>query len=83
MPTCRCGWTETSGTGTADLVLMHVTEAGPILSHFRFDMGGAAVNMQRDVALAARGDTLLVAAQLGGSNVPTLTYLEIDSSGLP
>ena len=83
LPTCYCSWTETNGTGTADLVLMHVTEAEPILSHFRFDMGGAAVDVTRDVALAARGDTLLVVVQLGGSNVPTLTYLEIDSSNLP
>jgi hypothetical protein len=33
MPECYCGWTETSGTGTADLVLMHLTESGPLLSH--------------------------------------------------
>lgn len=83
MQNCSCSWTETSGTGTAELVLMHLTESEPILSHFRFDMGGAAVNASRDVVLAARGETLLVAVQLGGSRVPTLTYLEIDSSNLP
>jgi hypothetical protein len=82
-PTCYCGWTETSGTGTADLILMHVTEAEPILSHFRFDMGGATSDTSRDLIMTARGDTLVVAAQLGGSRVPTLTYVEIDSSRLP
>lgn len=62
---------------------MHVTEGEPILSHFRFDMGGAASDLTRSLALAVRGDTLLVAAQLGGSRVPALTYIEIDTTRLP
>jgi hypothetical protein len=82
-PTCYCGWTETSGTGTADLILMRVTDGEPILNHFRFDMGGATEDTSRDLIMTARGDTLVVAAQLGGSRVPTLTYIEIDSSRLP
>ena len=82
-PTCYCDWTETSGTGTADLILTRVTEAEPIISHFRFDMGGARETAARDLVVAARGDTLLIAAQLGGSRVTTLTYIEIDSTRLP
>ncbi len=83
LPLTYCQWKETSGTGTAELVLMRLTEAEPILSHFRFDMGGAILGSPREVRIAARGDTLLVAAQLGGSKVPTLTYIEIDSTLLP
>ncbi len=85
LPGCTCIMTGASGTGTADLVLMRLSEdeSAPVLSHFRFDMGGPMLNTDRDLVMAARGDTLLVAAQLGGRAAPTLTYLEIDSSNLP
>jgi hypothetical protein len=46
-------------------------------------MGGAVRYLIKDVAMVARGDTLLVAAYLSGETVPTLTYLEIDSHLLP
>lgn len=83
MPQSYCDWTETSGTGTADLVIARLTESEPTLTHFRFVMGGAVEYLTNDVAMVARGDTLLVAAYLSGDTVPTLTYLEIDSSLRP
>jgi hypothetical protein len=82
-PTFYCSWTQTSGTGTADLVVARLTEPEPTLTHFRFVMGGAVEYLTNDVAMVARGDTLVVAAYLSGDTVPTLTYLEIDSSLLP
>ena len=82
-PTFYCSWNETSGTGTADLVVARLTEPEPTLTHFRFVMGGAVRYLTNDVAMVARGDTLVVAAYLSGDTVPTLTYLEIDSTLLP
>jgi hypothetical protein len=78
-PRCYCGYTETSGTGKADLVVARLTGSEPIVSHFPFDMGGA-VRFDSAVAMAARGDTLVVAAYLSDQTVPTLTYVEIDST---
>ena len=83
MPQSYCDWTETSGTGTADLVIARLTESEPTLTHFRFVMGGAVRYLTNDVAMVARGDTLVLAAYLSGDAVPTLTYLEIDSTQLP
>jgi len=83
MPQWYCSWTETSGTGTAELVVARLTAPEPTLSHFRFVMGGAVRYLTNDVAMVARGDTLVVAAYLSGDTVPTLTYLEIDSNLLP
>jgi hypothetical protein len=78
-----CRWTETSGTGTADLVIARLTGSEPILTHFRFVMSSAVMYLTNDVLMVARGDTLVVAAYLSGDTVPTLTYLEIDSNLLP
>ena len=65
-------------------MVARVTPSGPTLSRFRFDLGGEAVaSLSRAVVMAARGDTLLVAAYLNGDTIPTLTYLEIDSQQLP
>ncbi len=84
MPSYTCSQTETSGSGTAELVVARLTEADPILTHFRFDLGGAVSSpLSRYVVMAARGDTLVVAAYLNGDIIPTLTYLEIDSNLLP
>jgi hypothetical protein len=83
LPQCYCGRTETSGTGTADLTVARLTESEPIFTHFRFVMSGAVSNLSSGVAMAARGDTLIVVAYLSGETVPTLTYLEIDSKRLP
>jgi hypothetical protein len=80
-PVCYCGYAETSGTGTADLVVARLTDTGPVLTHFRFDMGGA-VWLNGNVTMAARGNTLVLAAHLSDQTVATLTYLEIDSSML-
>jgi len=82
-PTCVCNWNELSGSGTADLMLMRLTDSTPIVSHFRFDMGDGIRTLRRDVVMASRGDTILVAAQLSGDKVPKLTYIEIDSTMLP
>ncbi len=83
MPQCYCGMTETSGTGTADLVVARLTASEPTLTHFQFVMSGAVQHLTNDVVMVARGDTLIVAACLSGETVPTLTYLEIDSKRLP
>jgi hypothetical protein len=45
---------------------------------FRFDKHGAGLDTTFDIAMAARGETLLIAAPLGG-----LTYVEIDSLARP
>lgn len=82
LPYCSCTSNAAHGTGTADLVLMRLTETEPVLTHLRFDMGAPTVSAERSLVMTARGDTLLVAAQLGGINVPTLSYVEIDSSQL-
>jgi hypothetical protein len=83
MPRSFCQLTETSGDGTAELIVARITESEPRISRFRFVLGGAVKNPSSEISLAARGDTLLVAAHLNGDNVPTITYLEIDSSQLP
>jgi hypothetical protein len=83
LPQSYCGLTETSGGGTADLVVARLTDSEPILTHFHFVMSGAVRYLSDDVAMVARGDTLVVAAHLSGETVPTLTYLEIDSTLLP
>jgi hypothetical protein len=81
-PLCYCGYTETSGTGTADLVVARLTGSEPIVSHFPFDAGGAVWHYG-PVAMAARGDTLVILANLNDQTIPTMTYLEIDSNLLP
>ena len=64
-------------------MVARLTDAEPILTHFRFVMGGVVRSLINDVAMVARGDTLVVAADLSGETVPTLTYLEINSNLLP
>lgn len=73
---------ETSGAGTTDLVLARLTNSKPVLNRVRLYEGD--VQSTKDgVALAARGDTLLVAAIMNrGGNTPVLRYLEIDSKPL-
>ncbi|HEY4187491.1 MAG TPA: hypothetical protein VGP07_20610 [Polyangia bacterium] len=83
LPGCFCGWSETSGTGTAELVVARLGGSAPVLGRFRFDMRGAILSLDRDVVMAARGDTLVIAGQLSGDNVPALTYLEVDTALLP
>jgi hypothetical protein len=81
--TCDCVPTSTGGDGTADLVLARLTASGPRLTRFRFEMESPVLDGSREVEMAARGDTLLVAAFLDGMSAPDLTYLEIDSTALP
>lgn len=83
LPGCYCEASEQSSTGTAELVLARLTDAGPVLSHFEFDLHGQIVGPSRGMAMAARGDTLLVTATLDSNYVRDLTYLEIDSRSLP
>ncbi len=83
LPNCTCVSPSATGTGTAELVLMRLRATEPVLSRFRFDMSGPLYNVERELVMEARGDTLLVVAELGGMNSTTLTYLEIDASSLP
>ncbi len=83
LPMWYCGRTETRGTGTAELVVARVTESEPAYTHFRFEMGGAGSAQTREVVMVARGDTLVVVTYITGSKIPTMTYLEIDSTRLP
>jgi len=83
LPMDYCFKSEMNGTGTADLVVARLTQFGPNMSRFHFDLGGAVASLSRAVVMAARGDTLLVAAYLSGDTIPTLSYLEIDSRQLP
>ena len=76
-----CERSETSGSGTAELVIARLGAGEPVLSRFRFDMGGAIPAADYSFAMAARGETLLVAATL--NNEVGMTYLEIDSRRLP
>lgn len=80
-PECYCGNIQTRGSGTAELVIARLTESQPMLTHFHIDMGGA-VWFGHSLAMAARGDTLVLAGFLRDQSVPTLTYLEIDSKML-
>jgi hypothetical protein len=74
-----CGRNETTGSGTADLVVGRLTAADPILTHFRFDLSSALWSLENDLEMEARGEILIVAGTLR----PNLTYLEIDSTLLP
>jgi hypothetical protein len=78
-----CRRTETAGSGTADLVVARLTEAEPVLTRFRFDASSAVRAADYPVNMAARGETLLVAATLSSDAARRLTYLEIDSRLLP
>ena len=78
-----CRRTETAGLATADLVVARLTETEPVLTRFRFDASSAVQAGDYPVNMAARGETLLVAAMLSGGAGRRLTYLEIDSRLLP
>ncbi len=78
-----CRRTETAGLATADLVVARLTEAEPVLTRFHFDASSAVRVADYPVNMAARGETLLVAATLSGDAARRLTYLEIDSRLLP
>ena len=82
LPGCSCEKVPASGPGTAELVVARLTDAEPVLSHFRFDLGGPTFDPFSDVVLEARGDTLVLVASLG-RKTPSLTYVELDSRLLP
>jgi hypothetical protein len=83
LPQFLCRPTETTGSGTAELVLARVADTEPVLTRYRFDLGAGLLDLWQPVAVAARGDTLIVAAVVSGGDTPALTYFEIDSTLLP
>ena len=87
-PGCICSATPTTVVGTATLAVAHVTEPGSTpqgkIARFPLDVSGAlAQSSIPAVALATRGDTLLVAASVGTGADTELRLLEIDSAGVP
>jgi hypothetical protein len=64
-------------------VVARLTGAAPTLTRFSFPMSSAVEYLDIDLAMVARGETLVVAAYLSGDLAPTMTYLEIDSQRLP
>jgi hypothetical protein len=82
-PECWCQRTETTGSGTADLVIARLLDRGPTSAHVRFAIEGAGTSSARPVVAAAQGETLRIAAYLGGSADRRLSYLELDTRQLP
>ena len=80
LPRFFCRPTETTGSGTAELVLARVGDTEPTFTRYRFDLGGGLLHRRQPVVVAARGDTLIVAAVVSGGNNPALTYFEIDAT---
>ncbi len=78
-----CSITETTGSGTAELVVTRLGDDEPVLTRYRFDLDGGLLSLWQPVAVAARGDTLVVTAVVSGGGNPALTYLEIDATQLP
>ncbi len=83
MPHFACLPIETSGSGTAELVVARLGDAEPVVTRFPFELGGGLLHLTQPVAAAARGDTLVIVAVLSGGDPPALTYLEIDTTSLP
>ncbi len=83
LPQFLCRPTETTGSGTAELVLARLGDAAPVFTRYRFDLDAGLLNLWQPVAVAARGDTLIVTAVVSGGDDPALTYFEIDSTLLP
>ncbi|GEM_PF-1996964 len=83
MPQFACLPTETTGSGTAEVIVARLGDADPVVRRFSFDLDGGLLHLTQPVAVAARGDTLIVTAVLSGGNPPALTYLEIDTTSLP
>jgi hypothetical protein len=78
-----CTISETTGSGTAELVLARLGDDEPVLSRYRFDLDGGLLSLWQPLAVAARGDTLVVTAVVSGGDSPALTYFEIDATQLP
>ena len=83
MPLFYCDATQTTGSGTAELVLARVGATEPVLTRYRFDLDAGLLHLHKPVTVAARGDTLVVGAEVSGGDNPALTYFEIDSTLLP
>jgi len=87
-PACICSATPTTAVGTATLAVAHVTEPGATpqgtIVRFPLDVSGAlALSAFPGIALATRGDTLLVVVPVGTGSDTELRLLEIDSAGVP
>ena len=74
-----CNREEIRATGTSTLVLARLADAEPILTEFDFELTHGVYSTDYEVALAARGETLVVLAPLDGGRPPGMRYLEIDS----
>ena len=81
-PTCMCAATVTASHGTATIVLSRIDTAVPTEAlHVNFDTGGEL--RAGTLALAARGNTLLIVASVGRGTNTELRYLEVDTTSLP
>jgi len=72
-----------SSRGTAELVIAALTDelaVPPTITRLRFEVGSPLDD--RGLALAVRGDSLLLAASLGAGEDAKITYLEVDSARL-
>jgi len=87
-PACICSAVPTMAVGTATLAVAHVTEPGGTpqgtIARFPLDVSGPlAQSSIPGIALATRGNTLLVAVAVGTGPDTELRLLEIDSAGVP
>jgi len=87
-PACICSAVPNTAVGTATLVVAHVTEPGGFPQgttvRFSLDVKGALAQLAiPGIALATRGNTLLVVASVGTGPDTELRLLEIDSAGVP
>lgn len=78
-----CYQTETSGTGTTDLVIARLTDREPVVTRYRLYSGYVPERVNGAVVMTSRGDLLVVSVAFTVGMVPTLKYLEIDSTRLP
>ena len=83
MPNFACGPSATTGSGTAELVLARLGNNAPVITRYRFDLDAGLLDLWKPIAVAARGDILVVTAEISGGDNPALTYFEIDSRLLP
>jgi len=86
-PACICSSVPSAPVGTATLAVAHLTEPGGTpqgtVVRFPLDASGGLVQSTPGIALASRGNTLLVAVSVGTGSDSELRLLEIDSAGVP
>ena len=69
------------GTATIFVARIPLDPNAPVVAQ-RFQLDGPALPASR-MAMTARGDTLLIAAQATGVDSANLWYLEVDATRLP